>query len=259
MIRGLYTSASGMLAEAARNDVASNNLANVNTTGYKKETTVMASFPDMLLMRVNDRKKEEIRNPFVGTLGTGVLVDEVLTSHAQGQLKESSSAFDLAIVGSGYFAIETPAGERYTRNGNFTLSQDGYLVTNQGYFVLGQAGRIRAADDDNKVVNMKDFMVDGSGNVSVNGQRIDTLRLVSFDNPAKQLTKQGDSLFVAAGQGIQAAGQVMQNFVETSNINPITEMVDLITIMRSYEANQKAIQAHDRTLEQVINDVGRVK
>lgn len=249
MIRGLYTSASGMLAESVRSDATSNNLANVNTTGYKKDTTVMVSFPEMLMVRVADLKKGELQNPVLGTLGTGVLVDEVVTSHKQGQLKESSSSFDLAISGDGYFAVDTPGGQLYTRNGSFTLDRDGYLVTNQGYYVLGQAGRIRVDGE---------FTVDSQGNVSVNGNRVDTLRLVSFEDQS-QLVKIGDSLFVAAEQGVQAGGRVMQKFLETSNINAITEMVDMITIMRAYEANQKAIQAHDRTLEQVINDVGRTK
>lgn len=253
MIRGLYTSASGMLTESARSDVASNNLANVNTTGYKKDTTIMASFPEMLVMRMNDQKKGELQVPVVGTLGTGVLLDEVVTSYAQGALKESSSSFDLAIAGDGYFAVETPNGEAYTRNGSFTLDSEGYLVTNEGNYVLGQAGRIavEGATDGG-------FAVDGEGNVTVNGETVDTLRLVSFADQA-QLTKVGDSLFIAAEQGTPAGGRVMQKFLETSNVNPITEMVDLITIMRAYEANQKAVQAHDKTLEQVINDVGRVR
>lgn len=261
MIRGLYTSASGMLAESVRSDVASNNLANVNTTGYKKDTTIMASFPEMLMLRVNDQKKGEVQVPVVGALGTGALVDEVITSHTQGQLKESSSAFDLAIAGDGYFTVEKAPGQQmYTRNGSFTIDGEGYLVTNQGYYVLGQAGRINIKGAG----SAGDFAVDGYGNVTVNGERVDTLQLVSFGDPNQpavrpQLTKVGESLFTATGQGVPAGGRVMQKYLETSNVNAITEMVDLITIMRSYEANQKAVQAHDKTLEQVINDVGRVK
>lgn len=261
MIRGLYTSASGMLAESIRSDVASNNLANVNTTGYKKDTTIMASFPEMLMMRVNDQRKGEVQAPIIGTLGTGALVDEVITSHTQGQLKESSSPFDLAIAGEGYFAVEkSPGEELYTRNGSFTIDGEGYLVTNQGYYVLGQAGRIMIEGAD----SAGDFTVDSNGNIAVKGETVDTLQLVSFGDPAQpavrpQLTKVGESLFTAAGQGTPAEGKVMQKYLETSNVNAITEMVDLITIMRSYEANQKAVQAHDKTLEQVINDVGRVK
>jgi len=254
LIRGLYTSASGMLAESVRSDVTSNNLANVNTTGYKKDTTVMASFPEMLVLRLNDRRQGEVQPPKVGTLGTGVLVDETVTSHTQGQLKESSSAFDLAIAGDGYFTVETPGGEMYTRNGNFTLDGEGYLVTNRGYYVLGQAGRIRIEGAGPN----GGFAVDGAGNVTVDGGVVDTLQLVSFADQS-QLVKTGDTLFAAAEQGTQANGRVMQKYLETSNVNAITEMVDLITIMRAYEANQKAVQAHDKTLEQVINDVGRVK
>lgn len=249
MIRGLYTSASGMLAESVRNDVTANNLANANTTGYKKDTAIIASFPDMLLYRLNDQRKGEVQPPAIGKLGTGALVDEVITDHGEGQLKETSSFFDLAIAGDGYFTVETPAGQRYTRNGSFSLNRDGYLVTNQGYYVLGQAGRIRADGE---------FKVDNNGNVFVNGGQTDTLRIVTFADP-RQLTKIGDTLFTAAQQGDQTNARVVQKYLETSNINPITEMVNMIAIMRAYEANQKAIQAHDSTLDKAVNSVGSVK
>lgn len=250
MIRGLYTSASGMLAELARNDVAANNLANANTSGYKKDATIIRAFPEMLLERI-----EKPENPgqagyeTIGKLGTGVLVDEVITIHEQGQIKESSNPFDMALTGNGYFTVETPAGERYTRNGSFTLDGDGYLVTSEGHFVLGQGGRIQ--------LDGSDVTVDKQGNITVNGNLVDTLRIVSFADTG-QLTKEGNSLF-NGGQALQGFnGQVLQKAIETSNVNPINEMVDLITIMRAYEANQKMIQAHDQTLGKAI-EVSRVK
>ncbi|ADG83714.1 flagellar basal-body rod protein FlgF [Thermincola potens] len=251
MIRGLYTSAAGMLAESARNDVAANNLANVNTTGYKKDAAVFKSFPEMLIQRMEKPDNPaQLKPEKVGWLGTGVIVDEVITIHTQGQLKETTNPLDMAISGDGYFVIQTPAGERYTRNGAFTLDSEGYLVTSEGNYVLGQRGRIRIGNND--------IVVDKQGNISANGQVIDTLRIVSFNDP-NRLVKQGDSLF-AGGQPVAGFnGQIMQKALETSNVNPVQEMVDLITIMRAYEANQKMIQAHDQTLGQAINDVARFK
>lgn len=250
MIRGLYTSASGMLTELARNDVASNNLANSNTTGYKKDTTIIKSFPEMLIKRI-EKQEEPFQTGYktVGRLGTGVIVDEVVTVHDQGQIKESSNPLDFALGGDGYFVVDTPAGERYTRNGAFTLDAEGYLVTSEGHYVLGQRGRIHLGNSE--------VAVDKQGNITADGVAVDTFRLVYFEDQS-QLIKQGDSLF-AGGQPVEGFnGQIIQRATEASNVNPINEMVNLITIMRAYEANQKMIQAHDTTLGQAI-DVGKLR
>lgn len=251
MIRGLYTSASGMMAEMVRNDVTANNLANVNTTGYKKDIAVFESFPEVLIKRVNDRKQNESsKPPAIGTLGTGAIVDEIVTSHEQGQLRESSNPFDLAISGDGFFVVQNQNGAYYTRNGSFTLDSQGYLVNARGDFVLGQAGPVRIGSSN-------DVSVDEAGNIFVDGNRVDTLRLVTVTDPAG-LTKVGDSLFTG-GQAVDGiAGQVRQKFIESSNVNVIAEMVSMITVMRSYEANQKIIMAHDQTLGQAMG-IGRVR
>ncbi|WP_418791118.1 flagellar basal-body rod protein FlgF [Phosphitispora sp. TUW77] len=251
MIRGLYTSASGMLAELSRNDVTSNNLANVNTTGYKKDTAVNSAFAQMLIQRVDDRKQTDIsQRPVIGTLGTGAIVDEIVTIHEQGQLRESSNPFDMAIAGNGYFVVQNDNGTYYTRNGSFTVDGEGYLVTSQGDMVVGQAGPINLGDAN-------DVVVDGSGNISANGENIGTLRLVTVANQ-QELTKVGDSLFTG-GQVVDGIdGQVKQKFIESSNVNVITEMVNMITTMRAYEANQKIISGHDNTLSQAMQ-VGRLR
>lgn len=250
MIRGLYTSASGMMAEMVRNDVTANNLANLNTTGYKKDTAVFKSFPEMLMQRVNDQKKTDPQPAVnIGTLGTGAVVDEIITSHQQGALRETSNRFDLAIDGEGYFTVQNQTGTYYTRNGSFTVDGQGYLVNSQGDLVLGQNGPVR-------IGNSTDVVVDAAGNVTVGGARVDTLRIVSIADKAG-LTKVGDSLFTG-GQAGGIAGQVKQKHLEASNVNPVTEMVNMITISRAYEANQKVITAHDQTLSQVM-EVGLIK
>lgn len=251
MIRGLYTSASGMLTEMTRNDVTANNLANVDTTGYKKDTALFKSFPEFLVQRINDQRENLTAKPqVIGTLGTGAIVDEIVTSHDQGTLRETSNPFDLAITGDGYFVVQNPNGTFYTRNGNFTLDAVGNLVNSNGDYLMGQTGPITIGNSGNVVI-------DQAGNVIEDGRRVASIRLVAVADK-RALTKVGDSLF-AGGQataGIQ--GLVRQKFVEISNVNVINEMVNMITISRAYEANQKLITAHDLTLGQAM-EVGTLK
>jgi len=260
MIRGLYTSASGMVVEQNRNDTIANNLANVNTAGYKKDIAAFRAFPEMLIQRLNDPEKipgvnpagqpvMPNRNPVIGTLGTGAVVDEIFTSHAMGALKQTGANLDFALGSDGYFVVNTPQGERYTRNGSFKLDAAGYLVTSEGYQVMGQAGPIRIQGDK--------ITVDEGGTVRIDGNEVDTLRVVDFADK-RAMTKVGDSLF--SGNGAAAARQVkvLQGYQETSNVNPISEMVNMITVMRSYEANQKAVQSHDNLLGKAVNEVGRI-
>lgn len=250
MIRGLYISASGMMSELTRNDVSANNLANVNTSGFKKDTATFRAFPELLMKRIND-VADRGQSPKIGNLGGGSIVDEIATLYDTGQLKSADNPFDLALEGNNYFTIKTPSGNMYTKNGSFQLDGNGYLVTSEGNFVLGQKGRIQ--------VTGKSFAVSQSGQVSVDGNYVDTLQLASFANQRTDLKKVGDSLFSSNAALPQAQGRVLQNFIEGSNVNAVNEMVDLITIMRSYEANQKAIQAHDSTLDKAVNQVGSLK
>ena len=139
MIRGLYTGASGMVAQMHKMDAISNNLANVDLTGYKRDTSVHKAFPQLLLRRTND---DGVYNfppgsidtaPIVGTLGTGVELNELYTVFEQGALKQSNNPFDLALEGEGFFTVLTPQGERYTRNGSFLIDNNGTLVTKEGF------------------------------------------------------------------------------------------------------------------------------
>lgn len=245
MIRGLYTSASGMMTEMVRNDVTANNLANVNSTGYKRDAALFKSFPEILVQRVNDRKQTETAGrPVIGSMGTGSIVDEIHTFHEQGQLRETSNPFDLAITGDGFFVVRNENGTFLTRNGSFTLDGQGCLVNTQGAYVMGQAGPVRVGAADN-------VTVDAAGHITVDGAKVDTLQLVTVSNP-EELTKVGEALFTGGQAMGSFTGQVRQKFIEASNVNPITEMVNMITVNRAYEANQKMITAHDQTLAQAI-------
>jgi flagellar basal-body rod protein FlgG len=245
-----------MLAEMARTDVISNNMANVNTTAFKKDRTIFRAFPEMNIHRIHDPvpaglDKVVDPRPFIGMMGTGVMLDEVNTDFNQGHLITTSNPLDLAIRGEGFFQVQTPEGIRYTRDGSFSLSSNGYLVTKEGYYVLGENGPLQ-------LLQTGDITISQQGEVFVNDEYIDRLNIVTFAD-LNQLQKQGDNLYFtdAVPEPLQDA-DVVQGALEGSNISIVAEMVDLISAFRAYEANQKVIQTHDTTLDRAINDVGRI-
>ncbi|UCB44573.1 MAG: flagellar basal-body rod protein FlgF [Spirochaetota bacterium] len=281
MVRGLYTGASGMIAQMGRISVLSNNLANVNTTSYKKDTAIMKSFPEMLMRRINDDGVRELPigsydlMPVIGKMGTGVEVNEVYTFFTQGSFRQTENDFDLALEGEGFFSVQTEDGEKYTRNGSFLIDRDGYLVTKDGFRILGENGLIR--------IKKNNFMVDEDGNIFENREyALDPLRLVSMEEnewndtvlvdrlkivhfpKVRYVKKVGESLYIETEHSGKAyiieesRPKVHQGFIETSNVNPVVEMVNLIEVHRTYEANQRMIQAHDAALGKVINEVGKV-
>lgn len=282
MIRGLYTGASGMIARMHDMDAISNNLANVDLTGYKRDTTVHKAFPELLLRRMNDDGVFKIppgsvdQAPIIGTVGTGVEYNESFTVFSQGAMKQTENPFDLALEGKGFFSIDTPNGERYTRNGSFHVSPEGLLVTKQGLPVLGEKGPIQLkknnfiVDQQGRVWQNSTFADDPERLVSLeenqweNVELVDQLKLVDFPRD-RYLKKQGDSLWLNdrfSGDpervGVEDGLQVRQGFIEGSNVNPVQEMVRMIEVNRAYEANQKVIQAHDQMTDKLINQAVRV-
>lgn len=251
MIRGLFIGASGMLVELRRADLIANNLANATTTGFKRDDLVAESFGTMLLRRFDDQVSSglpPVAAPVVGELGLGAAGTRTAVDWAQGEFTETGNPLDLALSGAGFFAVQTPAGERYTRDGSFTRDRDGYLVTEGGHRVLGERGAIRL---DGAVVE-----ISGDGTVMADGQRVDRLRLVQFQGGA--LTKQGENLFAANGPAGQAPATVIQGELERANVNVVREMINLIAAQRNYETNQRLLQAEGELLSKAVNEVGRV-
>ncbi|WP_319561063.1 flagellar basal-body rod protein FlgF [Marispirochaeta sp.] len=282
MIRGIYTGASGMIAQMHNLDAISNNLANVDLTGYKKDTPIHKAFPELLLRRMNDDGVFKIppgsvdQAPVIGTLGTGVEYNESYTVFSQGALKQTDNPFDLALEGKGFFSVDTPQGERYTRNGSFLVSPEGILVNKQGLPVMGENGIIRlkknnfVVDQEGRIWQNSTFADDPERLVSLeeneweNIELVDRLKLVDFPRD-RYLKKQGDSLWLndrfsgdPRPAGVEDGLQVRQGFLEGSNVNPVREMVRMIEVNRAYEANQKAIQAHDQMTDRLINQAVRV-
>lgn len=246
MLRGLYTSASGMLAQMQRTDQLANDLANVNTNGYKRDQAVFRTFPQMLISRLerNQHANGASRPQRIGRLGTGVQIEEIYTNLQPGALVQTENTLGFAIEGDGYFVIQTPQGQRLTRDGAFTLNSEGMLVTYNGDFVLGTQGPIQL---QGQVVVAED------GTVRSDGQIVDELLIVS----AEDVRKEGNNLF--SGTFVPAENyRIRQGFLERSNVNSIRAMIELIEATRAYEANQKAVWAQDETLGKAINEVGRV-
>ncbi|MBO8142173.1 MAG: flagellar basal-body rod protein FlgF [Firmicutes bacterium] len=259
MLRGMYTGASAMMAEQVRVDVLANNLANGQTTGFKREAVLQSAFPSMLLRRIGDPVRMRSGDaaggdlrPVVGRLGTGTYVDGTYTVYEAGPLRFTGNSFDVALVGNGFFAVETPGGVRFTRDGRFTLDGDGWLVTLTGYRVLGQAGPIRILGSD--------VRIDEDGRVFVDGELVAALQPVGFDEP-QGLLREGAGLWAAtaaSGPPQPAGARVHQGYLEQSNVNLVSTMVELISAYRSYEANQRVVQAYDQTLGKAVNELGRV-
>jgi len=259
VIRGLYTSGWSMMALNKKMDVISNNLANVNTTGYKKDTVVYEAFPELLTRRINDMRSRLNPSGKVGTMELGSDVGEIFTYYTQGQLVKTDNSFDLAIRDSetAFFTVGAAGDdgdlhEYYTRDGQFTLDLEGKLVTKDGYTVMGEEGPI--------FLNGENFTVEDDGTIIQDGEIAGRLLIRDFLDPST-LRKYGSNLVQRTEETEETdfTGNVAQGFVEQSNVNIVKEMVDMITVMRSYEANQKALQAQDGTLEKAVNEVGAVK
>lgn len=289
MIRGLYTGASGMVTQMDRMDALANNIANVDTTGYKRDQPVEKAFPNMLLHRMND---DGVRTlpfsgkppylgsydvaPVVGKLGTGVEMNELYTEFDQGPAKQTDSPFDMMLEGKGFFVVRTPYGDRMTRNGSFILGPEGLLETKEGYPVLGENGPVHiklnnfVVDEDGKIYANAKFQPDPNRLVSQrenqweNRVLVDRLKIVNVDQ-MRYLKKQGDSLYLdtqdsGPPQILNGADRpkVREGFLEASNVNPVTAMVDMIEVNRAYEANQKVIQSEDDATNRLLNEVMKV-
>ena len=265
MIRGWYTGASGMNAQQNRLDAISNNLANVDTAGYKRDITVSKSFPELLIRRTNldgvyhTTEGSADAAPVIGKLGLGVETNENYIDFAQGSFKSTNTKTDSALSGKGFYVIETPAGERYTRNGNFLIGKEGILETKDGYPVLGENGYIFLEDD--KISINEDGVIARSDD----GTEIDRFKVVRFDNE-RYLKKMGESLYSTndiAGPAHIAEGAerpvFLQGYSETSNVNVVNEMVQMIEVNRAYEANQKTITSEDSMMGTLWQKVAVLK
>ncbi|MCL1884025.1 MAG: flagellar hook-basal body protein [Defluviitaleaceae bacterium] len=253
MIRGIYTSALGMITNMQRMDVVTQNMANVNTTGYKRDHVVSHQFSDVLMSRMNDPGLRMFKSWPIGHVNPGVFIDDVFTAFTQGPLQQTGNTLDLAISGQGFFVVNVGDEELFTRDGSFSIAH-GYLVTQTGARVQGQNGDINLPDGY--------IVINDSGRVYVNSEYVDTLRFANFTRDGlHSLRKMENNFFrvseYTAGEEIPFEGVVAQGFLEGSNVNIVQEMVQMITISRSYETNARMITLQDGTLQRAVNDIAR--
>ena len=242
MLKGIAAAASGMLPQLKRQEIITNNLANVGTAGYKRDRLFVQQLDKALAGSAPTEADWQTPNIL------GVAVD-----FSAGPLDRTGNQLDVAIAGDGFFVINTPEGERYTRNGHFSVSQDGALITSDGHTVKGGGDEIR--------IPAATIEIGLDGTISADGRAIDKLRVARFADPSV-LTRAGSSLFAVAIPGAamddMTSPDVRQGFLERSNVNTIEEMVSMITTFRFYEADQRAIQMQDGALGRVVNELGRV-
>ncbi|RKJ59669.1 flagellar hook-basal body protein [Butyricicoccus sp. 1XD8-22] len=278
MFKGFYTVASGMIAQQRKTEIITNNMANANTPGYKADQSTIRSFPDMLISAIGNTNIPTEKNlnfqnaQEIGGLNTGVYLQETLANYVQGSLMQTNLTTDVALIdgtlpideesgnqGAIFFRLEHPnGGEAYTRNGNFTLDGQGYLVNGNGYYVLSNEGeRIYLPNDD--------FQVAEDGTITFADVNVAQIG-VSFSANPDVLVKQDNGLFLtidgallpsAYNQAGVAFG-LKQSYLEGSNVDSAKSMTDLLTAYRAFEANQKVLQAYDQSMQKAVNEIGKV-
>lgn len=289
MLKGLYTAYTGMLNEQHRMDVLTNNLANATTNGFKKEGTTSEAFDTVLAYKIKDLSEPgnlprllatnravdeaEMNNPLNENymerrvrrtgLNLGVKIGENYVDYSEGPIKETGNPLDLALSDRGFFAVEytNKRGEtstKYTRDGNFTMNSQGYLQTQDGDYVL---------DEDGQRIQMDPALsigINRNGGIIQDGALVATIGIVDFED-YNYLERFGENYF----QPVEGATelergetgvdtQVLAGYLEMSNISVVTEMVNMITLQRQYESNQKVITTYDDTLEQAVNQNGKI-
>lgn len=257
MVRGLYTAYTGMANEQKRLDIIANNLANSATVGYKEENVTNQSFDEVLTVKIRDESEAYNDRP-IGGMSLGVKLGEVYTSYGQGSLRQTDNTYHLALEGKGFFtmSVTDKAGNintKYTRNGSFTMTKDGHIVDADGNHLMGEGGEILIPAD------AADIVIDEGGAIYADGSYIDTLLIADIES-YDYLIKDGDTMYRALPGAVQIPADyaVRQGFTEQSNVNVVSEMVEMITVTRAYEANQKVIRSIDQTLDLAANSVGRV-
>lgn len=295
MLRGLNSAAAGMIASQRRHDTVTNNIANLNTPGYKANAAVQRSFPEMLISLVGGGDGTNAAQQYIGRLNTGVFAEEAPSLYLQGDLVETRDMSDFAIVSNiqipgiqfdasgkyvtpegekvfqplAMFAVRTADGEeRYTRNGKFTIDAAGQLVTSDGHLVLDSLRRpIRFEGSASDVkITPQGGLIDGYTGAPLldeDGLPL-SFMIVRIEDPNRLIREGNGNFRLPAGDGLPppvepADGvEVYQGYVERSNVDPVQATVDLMAAARAYETNQRIVQYLDRSLEKAVNEVGRV-
>ena len=245
MSDAMYIAATGALNYQKKLDVLANNIANINTVGFKEDQVSFVS-SDLSVDNMTDDT-----SPSTELLS--IVVKPVFSS---GDMRFTGNKFDLALEGDGFFSVNSPDGVRYTRNGSFTFNNDGILVTHDGFPVLGDGGEIKIDNSDDQ-----NIVIDESGNIYSGDKKIGTLKLVDFPKPYN-LVKLENTSFMVEDTNVSEINpvdlKVNQGFIELSNVNAVKAMTDMIETLRGYESYQKVIKSLEDISSKAINDVGSV-
>lgn len=254
MRASMFSALFGAMSNEHKVNMTANNLANVNTTGYKRDS---CAFQDTFLRFAHDyvvdskpfiRDKNMFPDPKI--MARPRLSEEVIDL-TQGAMQNTGNPFDLALNGKGFFKVQKGNDVFYTRNGSFNITPEGQLVTSQGYPVLAGGGAINLPTGS-------DVQVDDSGVISVDGQQVAQLDIVEIDDP-KGIKKVGENLFSFDGNEVPSDSKVLQGYLEKSNVEVVTEMVSMIESQRSFEMYQKMLTGTDTMDKTVIDKVGSVR
>ena len=258
MVKGLYTAWTGMINEQNRMDTMTNNLANASTVGFKKEGTTSQTFDSVLAVKLKDASVGIENVQQLGIHNPGVKIGENYVDYTQGSFRITGNDLDLALSGDGFFAIEytnkaDETSTMYTRAGKFTLNAEGYLVNSDGDYVL---------DSSNKRIKLdplKGVEIQADGTIYQDGNKVAELQVIDFED-YNYLERYGETYFrpIEGARTITASAEVNSGCLEMANVQVVSEMVNMISITRQYESNQKILQTYDRSLEKAVNELGKV-
>lgn len=254
MLRSIQGIAYCMQVQSDRINVTASNIANISTGAYKKEVVSIRSFDDVLASIVQYDTKKPIGT--LGPLSLGSAIGERRIIYEQGFLQQTDFDTDFGIRGDGFFVVETPSGIQYTRAGNFTFDRDGYLVTQEGYYVLGENGRIHIPD--------RSLVVDLNGNIQnvpIDGDPwyVDRFQVVYF-NDLNRLQRIGTGYYTTDDANVNTMGtsDILQKHLEVSNVDIVKETQDLLEARRNFESCQQIIKMIDDTVGKAANEIGKI-
>lgn len=256
MIRSLYTAVSGLITQEAKQDVITNNIANVSTTGFKGDDLMVKDFKDVLIENRDKIVNGKNVTNTIGSLSLGSKIDGTSTNFQQGEITDSDSLTDFALQGNGFFTISKDNKDYYTRDGHFQVDASGYLIDASGNYVKGN--NLEGGTSGRIYIGKSKISTSSDGTISVDNVPKYKFSLADF-NDYNTLKKVGDNLYEGTNSKAASNVSVKQKALEKSNVNVVNEMVNMMSVMRTFETNQKVIQSIDETLDKVVNQVGTVK
>ncbi len=251
MLQGFYNLTSGMLTQTRNLNVISNNMANVSTPGFKSDQMIATTFDEELVIR--SENKAQIDGTVIGSMGSILVADRNYTSFQQGGYSMTGNSLDFALSGSGFFVLQTAEGNNvYTRNGSFSLDEDGYLS-------LQGLGQVLGTDGNPILLGTDQVVVNSVGNIfNESGQLLGTIAFADFENYDEQLTKTTGDVFIATGDVQTVAGDVLQGAVESSNVDSVYEMTKMMASQRTLQSGAQILTMYDQLLAKIVSDIGRV-